>query len=308
MATLSVIIVSWNTCKLLEDCLHSVEAEIERIKGVNAEVLVVDNASVDGSPAMVRERFPHVRLLVNAENVGFARANNQAIQQAQGRYLCLLNPDTEVKSGAFERLVDFLERHPDVGAVGPLLLNPDGTLQESCYPAPTLLREFWRMFHLDVVHQYSSYPMAQWSRHDSKDVDILKGACILLRSEVVGQVGLLDDSYFMYSEEVDLCHRIRRAGWRICWEPQAEVVHYGGQSTQQVAEEMFLRLYESKILYFRKHYGWGGVWLYKCILLMATIVRLVLSPLAWLQKTPKGNQNTILAKYYRHLLFELPGM
>ncbi|RME42336.1 MAG: glycosyltransferase family 2 protein [Caldilineae bacterium] len=303
--SLDIIIVNWNTRDLLARCLDSVLAHPP---AEPFTVWVVDNASTDGSPAMVRSRFPQVRLLENRENAGFARANNQAIRQSKGDAILLLNSDTEVKAGALAALGDFLSRHPDAGAVGPQTLNPDGSLQTSCYPAPTLPRELWRLFHLDALHPYGVYAMHQWDRRRPREVEVLLGACLLVRRAVVEQVGLLDEDYFMYSEEVDFCYRIRRAGWRLYWVPQAQIVHYGGQSTRQVAADMFLHLYSGKLMYFRKNYSPVAGQVYKLILLAASVTRLLLSPLAWLGLSPDRERHLTLAGRYWQLLKQLPGM
>lgn len=313
---LSIIIVNWNTRDLLAQCLASLfeqpttddgQPVLSVVGGRRWAVWVVDNASTDGSAQMVRERFPQVRLIENTENVGFARANNQAISQSAGRYVLLLNPDTEVQPGALEALVRFMDAHTQAGAAGARLLNPDGTLQLSCYPAPTLPREFWRLFHLDVLWPYACYPTAGWDPNTPREVDVVQGACLILRREALDQVGLLDEDYFIYSEEVDLCHRLRQHGWKVCWVPQATVMHYGGQSTQQVAAEMFLRLYQGKLLYFRKHHGWLAAQVYKLILLAAALTRLLLSPLALLERPPQRQQHLVLAGHYRRLVRALPG-
>ncbi len=306
---LSIIIVSWNTRDLLARCLEAVErSNVRTFERLNVETFVVDNASTDGSAAMVRERFPWVRLIENAENVGFARANNQAIRQSTGRYVLLLNPDTEVQSGALEALLRFMEAQPQAAAAGARLLNPDGTLQPSCHPFPTLGRELWRLFHLDALRPYALYDMARWDLAGPREVDSVQGACMILRREALVQVGLLDEGYFIYTEEVDLCRRLRGAGWRIYWAPQAAVVHYGGQSTRQMPGEMFLRLYESKVRYFRKHHGRLAAGCYKLILLVAALARLLLSSLVWLERPPQRRQHLALAGHYRRLVRALPGM
>ena len=303
MLELSIIIVNWNTRDLLAGCLQSV---YDTLHGSDFEVFVVDNASTDDSAAMVRERFPAVRLIKNQNNIGFAGANNQAIQKSRGRYVLLLNPDTEVKSRALEMLRSFMEDHPQIGAAGARLLNPDGTLQPSCYPAPTLSRELWRLFHLDALWPYARYDMGDWDLDTPREVDMVKGACVMLRREAMDEVGLLDGDYFMYSEEMDLCYRLRKHDWKVYWAPQAVVTHYGGQSTQQVAGEMFLRLYQSKILYFRKHYGSQAARAYKLILLAAATVRLMVSPLAWLEGPDKRRKHLTLASHYWRLVKALP--
>lgn len=302
---LSIIIVSWNTSALLEKCLASVYAYPPADP---FEVWVVDNASTDDSAAMVESYFPQVHLVTNANNVGFARANNQAIPHCTGEYILLLNPDTEVKAKALPTLSAWLDAHPEAGGVGPFLLNPDGTLQTSCYPAPTLMREFWRLLHLDWLTPYGSYNMARWDTHTPREVDVLQGACLLVRRMVLEKVGVLDETYFIYSEEVDLCYRIRRAGWSLWWEPQSQVVHYGGQSTRQVKTEMFLRLYQGKVLYFRKHYGPITTFLYKIILFVTALPRLLLVLPAWVSPPEQRRNYLEVAGHYRKLIAALPNL
>lgn len=302
---LSIVIVNWRTRDFLAECLNSVfSSNLDR----NVEVLVVDNCSNDGSAELINEQFPDVRLIVNSTNVGFARANNQAIIKTSGKNILLLNPDTILKNDAINLMVDYLALDPGAGVVGPRLLNPDGTLQVSAFPEPTLPREFWRMFHLDEVHHYAEYPMNEWSIEAAKEVDVLMGACFLVRRKVLDQVGLLDGDFFVYSEEVDLCTRIREFGWRLIWLPTAEVIHFGGQSTQQVSQEMFLQLYQGKVQYFRKHHSTPEVWLYKFVLLLATLARLMLTPFAYLESYSKNSELLELLKNYRQLLQVLPKM
>ena len=302
---ISIIIVSWNTAGLLENCLASILAN-PPISPFQS--WVVDNASTDDSPQMVREKFPQVHLIENRENVGFARANNQAIQQCTGKYILLLNPDTVVAPGALPALVDFLDKHPEAGAVGARILNPDSSLQISSHPRPTLSRELWRLFHLDRISPYAEYTLTKWETNQAQEVDVLMGACLLLRKEVLDQVGFLDEDYFMYSEEVDLCYRIQRAGWRLFWVPQAEVVHFGGQSTQQAPTEMFLNLYHGKIKYFRKHNGWSAAQMYKLILRVAALSRLMLAPFVIFEPSSRRQKHLILVDHYWRLILALPRM
>jgi GT2 family glycosyltransferase len=305
---LSIIIVNWNTRDLLSGCLTTIAADPSWQAGYTAEVWVVDNASTDGSPALVRQRFPWAKLIENQENAGFARANNQAIRQSNGRYLLLLNSDTAVRPHALQRLFCFMEEHPQAGAAGARLLYGDGTMQRSCDPAPSLARELWRLLHLDAVWPYAVYRLEGWDLHTPRPVDVLLGACLMFRHEVVDQVGLLDETFFMYSEEVDFCHRIRQAGWSIFWVPQAEVTHYAGQSTKQAAVEMFLQLYRGKVLYFRKHHGPVAGLLYKMILLLVSLLRLSLTPMAYLERPWRRRQHLHLAACYRRLLRTLPNL
>ncbi len=301
----SVIIVSWNTGDLLADCLRSV---VENPPPETYEIWVVDNGSTDGTQAMLAADFPQVRLIQNRENVGFARANNQAIERSAGEYILLLNPDTVVHPGALAMLEKFLHNTPSAGAVGPLTLNPDGTLQTSAYPAPTLFREGWRLLHLDALKPVGEYRQSAWVRTEARPVDNLLGACILLRRAALAQVGVFDERYFIYSEEIDLCFRLRRAGWQLFWLPTASIVHFGGQSTHQVAETMFLHLYRGKILYFKKHHGALTGFFYKLILLLTAVGRLAMTPLIFITDRRYRRRRWQLARRYWQLVKSLPTM
>ncbi len=302
---LSIIVVSWNTRELLSDCLAAVYAEPPDCP---FEVWVVDNASQDNSADMVRQRFPQARLLETGANLGFAGANNLAISQSMGEYVLLLNPDTVVRPFALTALVQFMNEHPEAGGAGSRLLNADGSLQPSCYPLPTLSRELWRLFHLDVLYAYGVYKMEGWDTAVTRRVEIVQGASFILRRNVLQRVGLLDDSYFMYSEEVDLCYRIKQAGWPLYWIPQSQVVHYGGQSTRQVAAKMFIELYRGKVQYFRKNNGAGAAAIYKALLLLAALPRLVLLIVGRLLPAERGTSLVALGQNYGRLLRELPNL
>lgn len=296
----SIVIVNWNTKALLGDCLASIA---EHPPSGTYEVIVVDNASTDGSPKMLRDSFPDVTLLANEENVGFAAANNIGIEHSSGDNILLLNSDTVVRDGALDALLSFLESEPEAGAAGARLINGDGSLQPSCSALPTLLREGLHLFHLDFRQRRM---MQRWDLKQPRPVEVLLGACMLLRRTALEQIGLMDEGYFMYSEEVDYCRRLRDAGWKLYWVPQAEVVHYGGQSTRQVATEMFLRLYAAKLRYFRKHEGQRAGQVYKLILFAAVLFRLLLLPLALLGPAPKRREQMALAGRYWRLARVLP--
>lgn len=302
---LSIAIVNWNTCDLLSNCLESIYTNPP-----NGEfnVVVVDNASSDGSSEMVHARFPQVLLIENKENAGFARATNQAIRACESKYVLLLNPDTVVLSDALQLLIDFMETHPLAGASGSRVLNPDGSLQTSCYVSPTLSHEFFRLFHLSRLYPHSTYHMNNWSTDVPRMVDIIQGDCLMLRKSALDQVGLLDESFFIYSEDVDLCYRLQRASWGLYWVPKARVIHYGGQSTGQVAAEMFMQLYQSKLMCMRKHHGSSAATAYKFLLVFATLPRLMLIPLSVITPAPRRSYHKNLAKNYRRLLGSLPGM
>ncbi len=311
---LSVIIVNWNTRELLAACLDSLTAgqalvfEGDGDSGpgglLTAEIFVVDNASTDGSPAMVRERFPQVRLIQNAENIGFARANNQAIRQSRGRYVLLLNSDTEVYPGALPRLLEFMAECPRAGGCGPRLLNADGSLQESCQPMLTPGREFWRLLFLERLWRQATYCQTDWDMLTPRPVEVIKGACLLLRRTALQQVGLLDEQYYIYTEEVDLCYRLLQSGWELWWVPPALVKHYGQASSVQMAEAMYVQLYRSKIQFYRKFGGASRADLFKTLLRLAYLPRLVV---AW-GAAPFSPAVAARASTYRRLLAELPDM
>jgi GT2 family glycosyltransferase len=269
-----------------------------------AEVIVVDNASNDESAEMVREHFHGVHLIENPYNVGFARANNQAIRQSQGRYIVLLNSDTEVYPGALELMVQFMERHPQAGGCGPRLLNADGTLQPSCHPMLTPGREFWRLMFLDHLWRRATYLQEHWDWQAPHPVEVIKGACFLLRRKALRQVGLLDEEYYMYTEEVDLCYRLEQSGWQLWWVPQAMVKHYGEGSSRQVAENMYVQLYRSKVQFFRKFGGKRQARCFKRLLSVAYGTRLTIATLGAGFSPSLASRQAV----YRRLLATLPDM
>jgi GT2 family glycosyltransferase len=293
LVDLSIAIVNWNTCDLLAGCLSAVQQDLEHSKQLRVETFVVDNASSDNSPQMVLQRFPWVNLISNQENLGFARANNQAIQQARGKYVLLLNSDTEIHIGALESLVSFTNAHPRVGACGARLIGGDGRLERACHPMLTPEREFWRLTFLDQVWPRATYTMENWDTDTPRRVEVIKGACLLLRSEALDQVGLLDGQYHMYTEEVDICYRLDKAGWELWYVPQAVVTHYGAASSMQAAETMYVQLYRSKVQFYRKIGGERSARRFKILTTAAYLPRALLHP---------------KRRVYRRLLAELPGM
>lgn len=251
MVDLSVVIVNWNVRELLKECLASlVEAK---------EVIVVDNASTDGSGQMVRELFPHVKLISNQSNTGFPRANNQGIRASQGRYVLLLNPDTQVLNDALSAMVTHMDAYPRVGVLGPQLLNSDGTVQSSRRRFPTLATAFVESTILQRYLPHSSllqrYYCEDIPPNTIQEVDWVTGACMTVRRETIDEVGLLDEDYFMYSEELDWCFRIKKAGWKIVYLPSARVVHHYGQSSEKDLPHRHIYFQDSKCKFFAKHYG-----------------------------------------------------
>lgn len=266
MVDLSVIIVSYNTCRLLRECLQSVYVHSGPI---DFEVYVVDNNSQDGSADMVAEAFPQVKLIRNLNNRGFAAANNQALEVADGRYLMLLNSDTLVRPGAFEQLVAFMDAHRQAGYCGPKLLNGDGSHQPSARRFPTPLTSAYAMLGMDRRRPNSRHTLNDPVHLDTRapvQADWLSGACLVVRREAMQQVGLMDDGYFLYFEENDWCLRMYGKGWQGWYIPNAEVIHLGGQSVGQdkknapfSGDHPFYWV-QSRRQYMRKHYGTSGVW------------------------------------------------
>lgn len=254
---LSIVIVNWNTRELLAQCLASLPGATA---GLTGEVIVVDNGSTDGSPALVAERFPSVRLLTNGENLGYVRANNQALPLAQGRYVVLLNSDTVAPPESLTRMVQLMDEHPTVGAAGPKLLNPDGTFQGSYAYFPTLGSVALSAAGL-ARRLYLPYDPSPAPRPDevSHPVDWVPGACLLIRRAALEQIGPLDESFWMYSEDTDWCYRLWLAGWQVYYLPEVAVIHVGGGSSRQRRPEAVAWLYHSKLRFFRKHRRPGAV-------------------------------------------------
>lgn len=252
---LTIIIVSWNVRELLYACLQSVAHEQDSL---SLEVVVVDSASADGSAAMVAEQFPWVHLIACEHNVGFPRGNNLGLAAANGRYVLLLNPDTEIRPGALATMVNYLDAHSDVGVVGPQLLNSDGTVQSSRRRFPTLLTGLFESTWLqDIAPQavLRHFYALDLPDNETADVDWVVGACLMTRRDVVKRVGMLDEDYFMYSEELDWCRRMKMAGWRVIYLPAAQVLHHYGKSSEQAVTHRHINFNRAKLRYFRKYHG-----------------------------------------------------
>lgn len=257
---ISVVIVGWNARHYLELCLNSLyEAPPHR----SLEILVVDNASSDGSSEMIQARFPHVKLIRSQENLGFAKGNNVAIRQCQGRYIALVNPDVIVFPGCLDALADFLDQNPKVGNVGPRVFNPDMTQQSTCRRFPTLWNNFCSATGLATAFKtselFAGEHMWFFSHDRTLPVDVLVGCFSMIRRETFDDVGLLDENLFMYGDDVDWCRRARNAGWEVVFYPGARAIHDRGKITAPYPVRFALAQQRSVLYYWRKHHGFWGV-------------------------------------------------
>ncbi len=255
---LSICIVSFKARDLLQESLRSIYATIGKL---SFEIIVVDNCSEDGTVEMLKSEFPTVQLIVNDENTGYTRPNNQAMRVSKGRYLVIINPDTLVKPGAFEALAAFLDSHPEAGIVGPKVLNRDGTLQKQCrrsearpWDAFCYFSGLSRLYPHDK--RFSGYLMTYLDEDLTHEAQAVSGSCMMIRREVIEQIGFLDEDFFAYQEDSDFCRRARLAGWKIYYNPAAQIVHFAGEGGSGV--QPFRSIYvwhRSYYLYYRKHFA-----------------------------------------------------
>jgi GT2 family glycosyltransferase len=274
----AVVIVSWNTRDILRGCLRSV---FEQTQHASFHVFVIDNNSHDDSADMVRSEFPEVTLIANAENRGFAAACNQGMRLASARYTLLLNPDTVVLDDAISRCVDYADVHPDVGVVGCQVLEDENRITPTGFSFPSPLNVFLALSGLSRAFPHSRLfgrpEFSWWDRNSERDVDVVTGMFMLVRREAIAQVGLMDEAYFVYSEEADWCYRFSQAGWRRVFTPCARIVHLdgGAKSTKQASKKMFVQLQKSAMIYHRKNLGPASWWLLKLIYIGSNFVRMI---------------------------------
>lgn len=256
---ISAVLVSYNTEGLLRQCINALRAALAPF---THEIIIVDNASRDGSVALIKAAFSDCRLVENSLNVGFGRANNQALEWVRGRYVLLLNTDAFVPPDAVTKSVAYLENHPQCGLLGGKLVGRDGSLQPSARYFPTPLNIFLQKTGLNqIFRQVRLIDDLSWDHASVRDCDWVPGCYCVIRREVIDQVGLFDARYFLYYEEVDLCFAAKKAGWRVTYLPDATVVHIGGESAKSVGDitaagrQLDAMQIESELLYFRKNYG-----------------------------------------------------
>ncbi len=264
MTDVSVSIVNYNAKDYLDRCLTSL---YKSINSHSFDVIVIDNASYDGSSDLVKLKFPTVKLIINASNIGFIKANNIGVQNSKGRYVLCLNNDTEVLGDAIDKLIDFMDSNPDAGAAGPKLLNSDGTLQLQCRRGfPTLSNSLFYFSGLNRLFPKSElfgrYLLTYLDDKAASKVDSLCGAAMIVRREVIDKVGLMDESYYMYGDDIDWCFRIKKNGWKVYYLPDAEIVHYGGRGGSR--RQSYRNIYEfhrAMAVFYGKHYAIKGLFL-----------------------------------------------
>ncbi len=280
MSDLSVVIVNWNTEALLKDCLRSI---FDNTSGLDFEVCVVDNNSSDGSVAMLEKEFRGVRLVKNTENLGFSKANNQVLRECKARYALLLNSDTIVLGNVFKEMVDLMDGDINIGAAGCQLLNDDRTLQVSCARFPKLTSILFGGAACNNLFKklfprrrfFAEYGLSAEEHQSKQDVDFVTGCCLILRTSILSETGLLDENIFMYFEEIDLCYRIKKAGYSVCYTPDSKIVHLGKGSSRVFRDTVFRNL-SSQEYFFWKHYGRAQAIAMRLIVIVGALFRLPL--------------------------------
>ncbi|HVN66833.1 MAG TPA: glycosyltransferase family 2 protein, partial [Candidatus Sulfotelmatobacter sp.] len=256
MTDLSVIIVNRNNEELLGPCLNSIKDSTHR---ASYEIIFVDNGSTDGSLRLIKTKFPQVKIIENKANLGFSRANNQGWEIARGRYALLLNTDTLVRDGAFDRMLEFMDKNPRAGACGPQLTDENGRPQ----------------------HQGGLFARKFWLAKEPVAVDYVLGACLMVRREVIDRVGGLDENFFFSNDDLDWGLRIRKAGWQVYFLPQAAVVHFGGFTIKHFNQRLFVEGFRGGLYFCRKHYGWIAYQLYRGLLAIAMLIVIPLTAILY---------------------------
>ncbi|MDP4280964.1 MAG: glycosyltransferase [Bacteroidota bacterium] len=276
---LSIVIVNYNVRYFLEQCLYSVQNACHDLE---AEIFVVDNNSVDGSVKMVSEKFPEVRLIENRENKGFAVANNQAIRQATGEYILLLNPDTLVEDDTFTKCIQFMDNHPDSGGLGVKMIDGKGKfLPESKRALPRPSVAFYKIFGFSALfpksHLFGKYHLGYLDKDKIHEVDVLAGAFMMLRKKMLDTIGLLDESFFMYGEDIDLSYRITKAGYKNYYFPETRIIHYKGESTKKSSVNYVFVFYNAMVIFAKKHYSQKNARSFSLLINIAIYLRAFIS-------------------------------
>lgn len=272
---ISVIIVNYNVRDFLEQCILSLK---RALKDIPAEIIVVDNASIDGSVRMMKERFPEVRLIESADNLGFSAGNNLALKEARGAFVVLINPDTVVQEDTFSSLLQFFGDHPEASAATCKIINPDGSFSVDCrHSVPTPATAFWKLLGFNRLFPksriFGRYNLTYLDENEVNQVEAISGSFMMVRREMVNQVGLLDEDFFMYCEDIDYCHRINLAGGKIFYVPESQIIHYKGESTKKNNLDYIITFNKSLYKFFQKHYQQKYSYPFRWIILLGVILR-----------------------------------
>ena len=272
---ISIIIVNYNVEYFLEQCLNSV---YKALRNLNGEVFVVDNNSIDGSTAMVQKKFPNVHLIENKSNVGFSKANNQAIDRSKGEYVLLLNPDTVVEEDTFEKCITYLDHHEHVGGLGVRMIDGTGKfLPESKRGLPTPAAAFYKIFGISKLFprskKFAKYHLSYLNEFDIHEIEVLSGAFMLLRKSVLNKIGLLDESFFMYGEDIDLSYRILQGGFKNVYFPETKIIHYKGESTKKSSVNYVFVFYNAMVIFAKKHFSQNNAKIFSFFINLAIYFR-----------------------------------
>ena len=268
---LSVVIVTWNTKDIVQECLESLKEQAQRS---DTEIIVVDNASSDHTPELIQKHCPWVKLVQNDTNLGFAGGNNIGVRLSKGKYIALVNSDVVVPKDCLEKMIQYMEQHPDIGMLGPKMLLKDGSLGQSCMGFPSIWNWFCRAFALDRLFKssrlFGGFLMTHFQYDRVIDVDVLTGWFWMVRREALDRVGLLDERFFMYGEDIDWSKRFHEAGWRVVFYPEAEAVHYCGASSSNAPTRFYVEMSRANMQYCRRHHTkcsvlgfWITMWLHE---------------------------------------------
>lgn len=309
----SIIIISWNTMEITCDCLRSI---YELTKDVDFEVIVVDNGSTDDSCEVVEEEFPQVKLIKNGKNLGFSKANNIGIKVSTGRYLFLVNSDIIILDACVKKMIQFMDKNPHVGMAGPRILNPDMSLQPTCKHYPSLWNNFCQALGLNRLFPKSSFFsdwfMSYWQHDTIKKVDGLGGCFLVVRRKALDEVGLLDEDFFIYGEDIDWCRRFNLAGWNIMFNSETEAIHFGGASSSNAPIRFYLEMQKADLQYWRKHHGRSGRVIYAMIIVLGHLLRLLFASLKYVLSRRERESSSFKLKRslacIRYVLFKRYGV
>lgn len=293
---LSIIIVNWNTREITKKCLESI---FKYTEGIKFEVIVIDNASEDDSVKTIRSEFPEVIIIQNNSNRGFATANNQGMEIAKGLYFLLLNSDTLIFNNALKKVVGFADSNPSAGLIGCRVLNADKSLQPTCFMYPGPINLLFSVFYLEKLFPKSKIfareKMTWWNRDSIRNVEVITGCCILANQDAVNSVGTMDDAFFMYGEETDWCFRFKKAGWKILFYPDAEIIHLGGQSSKKAKPVMILQLRAGILQFIKKQYTYPNYFISKLLVSLWFFIRV---PFWCIHDIINNEKNFIMSKTY----------